>query len=102
MGCYISALFGKCFQSYSKRQQQKQNNQTVPKWNKFTGTCLINHKSQVQQTTELGLVSFCSLHHELGHSARYVFGLNIPCHQTRRLFKLRNGDNKVTIYRNIN
>ena len=46
----VSAFFGKCFWSYSDRQQEEQNNRFVQclYGKKFTGTGLINNTSRVQ------------------------------------------------------
>ena len=60
----VLALSGKCCQSYTNRQQKRQNNQFVL-YGKITGTCSIDHL----QSWDL-----ChSIHHELGHSSRYRF-----------------------------
>ena len=67
---------------------------------KITGTHLINHKSQVQWTTELGLVILSTMN--WGIHQDIVFGLNIYItvlsNTVGKLFKLRNGGNKVTFY----
>ena len=57
-----AALCGKGCRSYYSDRQQKVYSAYAKK---ITGACLINHKTQVQQTMELGLALCHSIHHEL-------------------------------------